>query len=86
ACITDGKGSYTNFPCQYNETTCAFQPRVHIRDNWGWCTGSCGDEGQDGCFDGDGSLSSGDWTDHCDYTNLSYDPWVSYDGIIYVEE
>lgn len=32
--------------------TCIFQPKVQIRDNWGWCTGTCteGPDGTDGCF------------------------------------
>ncbi|MEK7648026.1 MAG: hypothetical protein AAB384_03260 [Patescibacteria group bacterium] len=32
---------------------CAFQPRVQIMDNWGWCNGSCEGEGK-GCYE-DGS-------------------------------
>ena len=39
---------------------CVFQPRVHVKDNWGWCTGFCnaGDdnppgEGPNGCFEGE---------------------------------
>lgn len=32
---------------------CVFQPRVHVLDNWGWCTGTCkgGADGTDGCYD-----------------------------------
>ena len=86
-CLYDTDGQITNFPCQFNESTCAFQPRVHVRDNWGWCTGSCGEDGEgEGCFDGDGDLSGVGPLNHCDYTNPIYDAWVNYDGIIYVEE
>ncbi|MFH1315123.1 MAG: hypothetical protein ABIH67_01880, partial [Candidatus Uhrbacteria bacterium] len=31
---------------------CVFQPRVYIKDNWGYCTGVCeGEPGGDWCYD-----------------------------------
>jgi hypothetical protein len=86
-------------PCE-DAGRCAFQPRVHIRDNWGWCSGTCtlGDEGSEGCFEnyvdtlspsGAGSL---DDDAECAYLNFpdppfftENDPWIYYDGIIYVD-
>ena len=61
-------------PCGDNQQ-CVFRPRVHVRDNWGWCTGECPttDTGTDtvnggtGCYDGDGSIGTS-YSDHdeCD--------------------
>jgi hypothetical protein len=32
---------------------CIFEPKVQVKDNWGWCTGKCvGVVGGDGCYDG----------------------------------
>lgn len=38
---TSGDGIYDNTPCTIDETQCVYRPRVHIRDNWGLCTGTC---------------------------------------------
>ncbi len=33
---------------------CAFQPKVQLKDNWGWCNGTCtGGVGGNGCYDRD---------------------------------
>ncbi|NBT36645.1 MAG: hypothetical protein EBT21_00615, partial [Actinobacteria bacterium] len=42
----DGNTRLTNSPCAGNGTigsagSCVFQPRVSVKDNWGWCTGYC---------------------------------------------
>lgn len=29
------------YPCQRNNSSCVFKPRVQIMDNWGLCNGSC---------------------------------------------
>ena len=40
-------GRLLNSPCTGGvigdeaEGKCVFQPRVHVKDNWGWCTGEC---------------------------------------------
>ena len=65
--------------------TCVFQPQVHIRDNWGWCAGTC--NGADGCFDGAPIVSgAGDDSlrNKCKYdsSNSNIDPWVSYNGAL----
>ncbi|MEK9155318.1 MAG: hypothetical protein AAB839_01595, partial [Patescibacteria group bacterium] len=98
ACIYDAEGHLTTSPCSDDGESCVFQPRVHMRDNWGWCTGVCNSasglinaDGTDGCFDNDGNFdSSPDTEDECDYqtypstTSPDTDPWVYYDGVITV--
>ncbi len=73
---------------------------MHVRDNWGWCTGVCesaidaGYDNDSGCFDGSGDALStpDDGSSECAYqvypaesteTN-DIDPWVYYDGAVYV--
>ncbi|HCU31648.1 TPA: hypothetical protein DIC21_02805 [Candidatus Uhrbacteria bacterium] len=39
-------GRLLNSPCTGGviddaDNKCVFQPRVHVKDNWGWCTGYC---------------------------------------------
>ncbi len=52
-CSFDTDGNATNSPC-VSDDSCYFRPRVHIRDNWGWCSGTCtaGDDGDEGCYEG----------------------------------
>src|SRR3989339_847871 len=33
---------------------CVFRPRVHVLDNWGWCTGQCEGRRQGGCYGTEG--------------------------------
>lgn len=88
----DGNGNLDVSPCTNGiyGNTCVYQPRVHVRDNWGWCTGECGNTSY-GCFDGDGELGSSGYTDECNFEeepSLSggvFDPWVYYNGVITVE-
>lgn len=81
--LADENGHIKNTPCQENDQ-CVFQPRVHIRDNWGWCAGFC-DETY-GCMDGDGDINTQSIiTDECYFDAFpdagpSNDPWVYYDG------
>ncbi|MBI4598899.1 hypothetical protein HY734_01735 [Candidatus Uhrbacteria bacterium] len=63
----DGTGRLIASPCTGGDVPeasgkCVFQPRVHIKDNWGWCTGFCEDgvDGTDGCYDGEGQPSGAD--------------------------
>jgi hypothetical protein len=96
---SDGDGIYDNTPCTETGNECVYRPRVHIRDNWGLCTGTCtvGGDSADKCVDNDGDISSmtNDITDrptwdecnYRDYPSSSYptnDPWTYYDGIITV--
>ncbi len=97
-CDFDTDGNATNSPC-VSENSCYFRPRVHIRDNWGWCTGTCtaGDDGDEGCYEGsiggrDASFMDSDGPNsECSYqaypdseTAYDNDPWVYYDGNIVV--
>jgi hypothetical protein len=68
-CQYNSEGKLLNSPCwedgggegQAEDYVCVFQPRVHVRDNWGWCTGTCvndpsrniNEDGTEGCFEGD---------------------------------
>lgn len=90
-CAYDENGLITNSPCT-DGNACYFVPRVHIRDNWGWCTGECagGDDDSDGCFEGVDttamsiSASSSYTNNECNYTDETIDPWVYYNGAVVV--
>ncbi|HBD05139.1 TPA: hypothetical protein DCZ32_01635, partial [Candidatus Uhrbacteria bacterium] len=67
---------------------CVFQPRVHVKDNWGYCTGVCeGALAGDACYDG----TFEDQSNECDIEkypssgNSSTNPWVYYDGKVIVK-
>ncbi|MFA5947104.1 MAG: hypothetical protein WC813_03705 [Patescibacteria group bacterium] len=104
ACGTlDANGRNTVSPCVTGrgtaEASCVYQPRVHIRDNWGWCAGVCADTNtrnttsigasNGGCFGmslGDASVTGSE----CAYLNYPFnnpaiDPWVYYDGQVIVK-
>lgn len=96
---TSGDGIYDNTPCKTSTDSgsCVFRPAVHVRDNWGWCTGMCdstgagkNEDGTSGCFDASGDgMSSSVSANECnfgDYPALdsAQDPWVYYDGTITV--
>jgi hypothetical protein len=58
-CSYGADGNVTNSPCTPdNGNSCTYRPRVHVRDNWGWCSGTCtadgaahdADNGGDGCY------------------------------------
>ena len=107
--MPDGKTVLLGGPCKdATENACVFQPKVHIRDNWGYCTGLCegasatGGDTNDGdlCYDSSEIPSIG--RDECilecpstsvdcikgsiDQSNYATvdNPWVYYDGQIYV--
>lgn len=78
-------------PCT-DGTACYYQPKVHVRDNWGWCTGVCTEIGDDGCFDSvsalDNPIESNSECSYGYYPNAgttSINPWVYYSGVIRVE-
>ncbi|MBI4591961.1 hypothetical protein HY733_00750, partial [Candidatus Uhrbacteria bacterium] len=60
-------GRLLNSPC-YSGEYCVFQPRVHVMDNWGWCTGTCtaGADDTDGCYTG---VTESGTQDECDIEN-----------------
>ncbi len=105
-CVYDASGKLTNSPCYESPTgadsdrVCVFQPKVHVRDNWGWCSGTCGDsalgindDGTDGCFEGgvDTLSNPDDIESECSYVTYpnsgfpQIDPWVYYNGTIKVD-
>ncbi|MFA6017994.1 MAG: hypothetical protein WCT28_01390 [Patescibacteria group bacterium] len=92
-------GIIDNAPCTLDGNQCVFRPSVHVRDNWGWCTGTCttgnaiDEDSSGGCFAGtDYGLSDiGEPRSECAYSYypdgnsaLGVDPWVYYDGTIIV--
>jgi hypothetical protein len=92
ACANNDPASASNGPCVVDsgtaEAACVYQPRVHVRDNWGWCAGTCNNT--NGCYDGDGSLSAVDQDDQCNYASYprfdsSLNPWVYYGGTVTVK-
>lgn len=68
-CQTAPDGRLLNSPCTGGEfgDVCVYQPRVHVKDNWGWCTGFCnaGDDGTNGCFGGEGDENNECQIDRC---------------------
>jgi hypothetical protein len=82
-----------------SDDVCRYRPRVHVRDQWGWCTGECSynqnvpnpdfpevtSDDDDTCFDATESLLPLSDSE-CDYTSIDpqIDPWVYYDGYIRV--
>ncbi|MBI4435327.1 hypothetical protein HY630_01515 [Candidatus Uhrbacteria bacterium] len=71
-CTFDEDGRLINSPC-YDGQSCVFQPRVHVMDNWGWCTGTCDSgpdsDGTDGCYTGVTDYETGADQDECDIEN-----------------
>jgi len=60
-CNFEDDGRLVNSPCVASEA-CVFQPRIHVMDNWGWCTGFCDSESADTgeeCFTGLDSAGAG---------------------------
>ncbi len=77
---TDGDGIYDNAPCKEgaDATACVFRPKVHVRDNWGWCGGVCDstnsihhpDNSSEGCYAGNDytlSTNSSEPGSECSY-------------------
>lgn len=56
-CLCNGNTKDSN--CwNLQENACQFKPRVMVKDNWGWCTGSCTTNDLwylGGCYDGSGT-------------------------------
>jgi|GEM_PF-871259 len=100
--VNDGTGRLLYSPCTGGtfdgisaDGKCVFQPRVFVKDNWGWCTGYCNyssaGDGTDGCYggdecdpnycpdDGSGSLCRDDGVD------VIINPWINYDGVIVLD-
>jgi hypothetical protein len=72
---------------------CIFTPRVHIKDNWGFCTGKCpGGPAGDDCFDGETlsrNYSDAERANECDMdlpdlVSPNIDPWTYFNGRVIV--
>ena len=105
-CQLDGSGRLVNSPCTGGsvpqaEGKCIFQPRVHVKDNWGWCTGSCpgGADGTGGCYEDTSEDIRNLKKDECNITLCPGDtclseggrdgsqnnPWINFDGYIRID-
>ncbi|MBI1908344.1 hypothetical protein HYS28_02920 [Candidatus Uhrbacteria bacterium] len=93
----DNDGIFDASPCVASDADgdyCVYVPKVHVRDNWGWCTGMCDSSSSavntddtEGCFDGAGDISSDHGDSECNWEtppDSSTDPWVYYEGAVYV--
>lgn len=71
-------GRLLNSPCTDGKH-CIYQPRVHVKDNWGWCTGFCnaGSDGTNGCFAGENFPGKNQYNNEC---NITYCPSKTLDG------
>ena len=68
------------------DPVCVFKPRVQVKDNWGWCNGSCNVAGNTGCYDNVADPFGGE-TDQCDPEEAEENglvPWTEYKGEIIV--
>lgn len=96
---TDSDGIYDNAPCTTDGgLSCTFRPRVHVLDNWGFCSGTCdstlsttNSDDTASCFDSGTTWGSSEPANECAYTRYpsddstgATDPWVYYDGTITV--
>jgi hypothetical protein len=98
--VDDETGKLLNAPCTGGDVAgaggaCVFQPRVSVKDNWGWCTGTCpgGVDETDECYDGNqftgDNLNECNWDcpggPTCQRGAAGSDPWIYYDGYIIIE-
>ncbi len=86
-----GTNSLLNSPCTAGPVPnavdrCVFQPRVHVVDNWGWCTGTCttGPDGTPQCFGVECKAEYPKPTPVED-NQRSSNPWVYFAGYVVVE-
>ena len=97
---TGSDGTLPTSAATYADGACVFQPRVSVLDNWGWCTGQCGDAtsgGSDGtseCYKGDSDnnecdisncpSSTGACDVQTDKTINNMNPWINFNGYVIV--
>lgn len=97
----DGTTALEQSPCtggivSEGESSCVFQPRVSVIDNWGWCTGFCdgGSDETDECYQGS-TLADQECdiqncpssTGACDAsadTGTYANPWINFNGYVIV--
>ncbi len=61
-----------------NGSCCVFKPRVQLKDNWGWCNGTCPGRAH-GCYD-----ASPAGTNECNPADSRFDHWTSFTGRVIV--
>lgn len=88
-------GKLLKSPCTDGEVNdaegkCVYQPRVFVKDNWGWCTGTCDDpsaneDGTPQCYGAECDPKNCPGGLTCPDLGVgNIDPWVYYDGYIIV--
>ncbi len=70
-CPEDINGGLTG-----NGSCCVFKPRVQLKDNWGWCNGTCPGA--------PGPTSNGCYEDECATEEPGKDPWTYFAGKVIV--
>ncbi len=79
-CTKDSEHNYQSSPSAcgkpdlFPNGCCVFTPHVQVKDNWGWCNGSCNHNGKnnngEGCYDGSPTLKNECITDPRAWTNF----------------
>ncbi|HBO99864.1 TPA: hypothetical protein DD617_01610 [Candidatus Uhrbacteria bacterium] len=94
---SDGSGRLVNSPCTGGDVAnaadkCVFQPRIFVKDNWGWCTGFCNsnpDDATDGCYGSECNFTycpSYKKSEKCsDIDGNITNPWVNFGGLILLD-
>jgi hypothetical protein len=88
-CVKNGPGWQSDCPdSRVTGGCCVFKPKVQVKDNWGWCNGSCpGDPGGGGCYDKSwytDPVTRQRGTDECDVNDPAFNHWANFAGQIIV--
>ena len=88
-CVEDGEGWRPVCPEIQTQALyggcCVFSPAVQLKDNWGWCNGSCPDAagfpaGGPGCYEKDWG-NPANWSKECSNINDPVvTPWTKFDN------
>lgn len=84
ACLRTNAPGYTsdstlcnpNKPGDFPDGCCIFNPKVQVKDNWGWCNGNCSGPNS-GCYDQSWDVANSG-ADGCDLA--SPNPWTPFQG------
>ncbi len=97
---TDDDDIVDNAPCKQSKTatSCIFRPKVHVRDNWGWCGGVCSSDStntihdknnlSEGCYAGNDytlSTKSNKKDSECSYTKYPNSKSPGVDPWVYYD-
>ena len=66
-----------NLSGNYPDGCCIFKPKVQVKDNWGWCNGSC-TANNGGCYDNS-------WNGGVDQCSTDTQAWTPFAGQIVVK-